>query len=165
MDCIFNKCELYNGLLIGIVASLITSIIIHLGNKMKLKRKYGKLEGHYSGHGYSHENNDLKLEQRIQSRATINYLKNNLLQFELTENSTEPRYKWNGIIVMEFENYGSIAWKYDLYNGERLGQEKHKFGFKRLIVNETNNSLFIYLIEENLVQGEKYPREVLIKDK
>ena len=157
-----------NGLFIGIVASLIASLITFLvtleKTKKKYKRKFGRLEGDYYGYGYSSEDQDLILNSEPQSLAKIRYLKDNLLQFELKENSPSPNYSWSGTIVMELDNFGSIAWKYDIYNGEKLGQEKHKFGFKRLIVNETKSSFCIYLMEENLIAGEKYKREVLTKN-
>ncbi|MCB2207665.1 MAG: hypothetical protein KQH67_05165 [Bacteroidetes bacterium] len=169
MDCIFNICELINGILLGVTASLIATsiafIIANWKNRKKLKRKFGKAEGKYFGYGYSKEEPDLKLKETPQSEAEIFYVKENILQIELTETPNKGKYKWGGIITMELENYGSIAWKYEIYNGEKLEGNKHKFGFKRLIIEEDEKFMYIYLADENLEGGEKYSKEVLIREK
>ena len=169
MECIFDKCELVNGLLIGTIASLIASGIAFtisvLKNKRKLRKKYGKAEGSYLGYGYSNDKKGIMLEDTPHSEAKITYLQDNHLRIELTETPNEGKYLWSGNIIMELENYGSITWNYEIYEGIKQGNKRHKFGFKRLIIKEDDKYVYIYLTEENLVDGEKFPKEVLVREK
>ncbi len=169
MNCLFDQCELINGLFLGIFASLIASLIviffINSKNKKTKKKKFGKAIGKYKGYGYSISNPDLILKDKPQSEATITYIKENILEIELTEFPYKGMYKWKGIITMELEYYGSLAWNYELYEGKELKNNKHKFGFKRLIIREDENYVYIYLADENLVGGEVYSKEILIKEK
>ena len=167
--CNFNFCELYNGLLIGITASVVASFFVwvfaNYTVKKKQKMKYGRAEGKYRGYGYSKSDSDLVLMNEQQSQAEITYVKENILCIEVTPCPNAGKYKWKGIITMELENYGSIAWRYEIYKGEKLAVNKHKFGFKRLIIHEDETNLYIYLVDENLDSGEKYDREVFIRSK
>jgi len=169
MICLLDKCELINGLFLGVISSLfasgITLAIISIKNKKKLKNKFGKTEGEYIGYGYSLEKPDLIIKDLQQSKATIKYLKDNQLNIILTNASDYIKYQWSGTILLELENYGSLAWKYDIYNGKTTGDNIHKFGLKRVIINEDENNYYIYLMDENVGLGEQYGKEILIRAK
>jgi len=169
MNCIFDKCELINGLFLGILSSIIASGITYLlissKKKRNLRKKYGKSDGDYLGYGYSNQDPDLIIRDEPQSRATITYLKENQLNITLTNNFGPIEDQWSGTILLELENYGSLAWKYDIYHGQNTGQQMHKFGLKKVIINEDENDIYIYLVDENLGLGEQYGKEVLIRPK
>jgi len=169
MICLPDNCELINGLFLGVISSLIASgitlAIISIKNKKKLKKKFGKTEGEYLGYGYSVENPDLIIKDIPQSKATINYLKNNQLNIILTNASDNIKYQWSGTILLELENYGSLAWKYDIYKGNTIGNNIHKFGLKRVIINEDEKNYYVYLMDENVGLGEQYGKEILIRAK
>ena len=66
---------------------------------------------------------------------------------------------------MELENYGSLAWEYDIFKGENTGENIHKFGLKRVIISEDEKNHYVYLMDENLGLGEQYRKEILIRAK
>jgi len=167
MKCLLNECDLINSIFLGVLSSLIASgitfAIISIKNKKKLRKKFGKSEGTYLGYGYSDESPDLVIKDKAQSKATIKYLKDNQLGIVLTNNS--ETYQWSGTILLEFENYGSLAWKYDIYDGANIGKNIHKFGLKRVIMKEDYNNYYVYLMDENIGLGERYGKEILVRAK
>jgi hypothetical protein len=165
MICLFDKCELVNGLLLGVFSSIIATLIVLGTISFRNKKKFSKAVGEYLGYGYiknkDNQPNDLIISDEPHSKVIITYLKQNQLRIELTDLESPPKNKWIGTVFMELENYGSIAWKYDIYKSEKIGGNKHKFGFKRLIINDSMEGIYIYLISENIGSGETYYNEVL----
>ena len=164
-----DKCELINGLVLGVVASAIVSyvtyLIINLKSKKELKSSFGKAEGTYKGYGFLwHDQNDHSkgykwiLNKKPQSKAAIIYLDSNRLEITLEHNSL----KWKGEIFMHSETSGSVAWRYLNLTPEN-GEEQHQFGLKTVVLREDTEQqkMYVYLIGE---KDEGYNKEVLIRD-
>lgn len=63
---------------------------------------------------------------------------------------------------MELETYGTIAWNYEIIEGKAFGDNKHEFGFKRIMIKTKVDATYIYLVEEG---PSTYPKEILVKQK
>lgn len=151
-NCSFDSCQLYNGLLLGVIASLISSIIVIRFEKnrrrKKDKTKYNYLEGNYDGFGFKKDDLTL-IDPEQQSTAKVNYLKDNKLEITVTHNSGDNEQRtWSGIIIMELETYGSIVWR---YHPEQ--ENEFNFGLKRCIVKREKGKVFLLLIGESLMDG------------
>lgn len=169
---ISNMClfDLYNDpIFSGLLSSFIAAIFIYIWEssrrKIKSKKKYGKAEGEYKGYGYSNPNDTLNIKTEPQTIAKVTYLKENLLNIDVTEYPVKNDYHWSGIISMELENYGTITWKYSVFDGNALDENKHKFGVKKIILNEDDENVYLYLAEMNLVNGEEFGREIFKRKK
>jgi hypothetical protein len=125
----------------SIIAAILTYIATYFYNKRWYKSKYGKLAGNYKGYGYE-DLTDWKVKEEQQSKATIIYKKENILEIEVANIHKNDRYKWKGTIYMISENHGSVSWKYEKWGGEKFGEKKHRYGFKRLIVAEDENKIY-----------------------
>lgn len=163
-DCVFSLCQLWNGLLLGVIASLIaTGMVItyeRWQRKSELKAKYGKTEGEYLCFKTGDPDKEWDTEKDYTSKAFIKYKHDNILSIELSEitDSETPKFKWTGIITMDLENYGTIAWNYEIYEGKPYGGSRHEFGFKKIIITDIpEQGIYIYLIDD------KYGKEVLEK--
>jgi hypothetical protein len=163
-NCAFDICQLYNGLLLGIIASVIAAfIVLYVENyrrKKDLRQKYGKAAGNYLGYGFEISGARWTLKEKPQSEATITYIKDNILNIELTEYPFKGQYKWTGIITMDLETYGTVAWNYEIIDGQSVGGKKHEFGFKRIMIKNIGNKIYIYLVDED---RERYGKEILVK--
>ena len=156
--------DLLGGFFIGVIASISATLIYWYFSdrrrKTLLKKKFGKAEGNYLGFGYSKEAPNQKLG-RQQSIATIKYLKDNMLSFKLNGRNDPIQYQWKGIITMELENYGSMSWKYTIFDGVDCNESNtHIFGFKKVMINDNGNNFYIYLVDAT---QEGYEKEVLKK--
>ncbi len=73
MKCEFNTCELINGILFGILPSILITFtmfwIVNRNNRMRLRKKFGKAAGKYIGYGF--EVNTWVLRDKIISEAEI----------------------------------------------------------------------------------------------
>jgi len=171
MNCIFDKCELINGLFLGLISSGVVAFLTYLIINRKIKKqlliKYGKAVGEYDGFSFEEvvknkpESGYKKvLKNEAVSKANVIYLHDNILKITLTE--INNNHIWEGYITMELENLGSIAWEYK--NLENLENKKqYSFGLKRCIINDDIESGFkyIYLIGE---KDECYGKEILIQN-
>jgi len=170
MECVFNICEFWGGIGIGILSSVIVSFItyfiVNYRNKDLLKRKFGKAEGEYSGYGFepidrkdSTKGTKWILNNDKLSSAKIEYVKENVLTIEHI--TLRNKFIWKGNIEMESETTGSIPWLY--VNLPKDGEkDQHQFGHKRCIIRETDDEIYVYLIGDKL---EGYGKEVLIRSK
>lgn len=61
---------------------------------------------------------------------------------------------------MDLETYGTVAWNYEIIDGEPFGGKKHEFGFKRIMIKTVDNTTYIYLVDED---RETYGKEILVK--
>ena len=130
MECVFDKCELWNGIGLGIISGLIASVMFAFLNRwvreyFYFKKKFGKLNGEYKGFGYSGENED-KVNNEPDSLATVRHAGENRLEISVTHNSLT----WIGEITMNSLKYGLIVFQ---YKNESV---KERFGFKRCIVED-----------------------------
>ena len=130
---------------------------------MKTKKKFGKIAGSYLGYGYD-EKNASKLKSTPQTEATISYIKDNLLKISVSEHPNQNHYKWEGVIALELENYGVITWKYLRFKNLNLDKDEHKFGIKRIIINEENGMVYLYFVEDNLGNSNEFGKEIFIKN-
>ena len=148
--CNFGKFELVNGLFIGILSSVLATIIVltiqYLHRKSVFKKKFLILEGEYEGYGYSDSYPTKLNTNESQSNASIKYIERNKLKIYVKHDER----KWTGDLIMESENFGTIVWKYDSEKAD-----EHNFGFKRCYVWKDNdaNKLFLYLIGESQLDG------------
>jgi hypothetical protein len=156
------------GLLPGIVASLTATVVVALASccwhKWTSKRKFGKADGTYEGYEFKRDDKGQftwEMRKNPASKARIAYRKDNILSItleSLEEKTPEGDYLvWDGEMVMELENFGTIAWRY-----RNLPEPQHRFGFKRCIIREESDKIYVYLIGEEF---EGYGKEVLIRDK
>lgn len=159
-DCAFDICALWNGLLLGVISSTIaTTITLCVTNRKRrrdLRKRFGRAEGEYEGHEFDKENEAPKPD--VVSKATIEYIRDNVLSIKLKElrnkNQNDENYEWSGQISMELEHFGSIAWMYTNLDSE------HRFGFKRCIVREDSSNVWVYLIGE-----DGFEKEILVRSK
>ncbi len=152
-----NWIELFIGFALGITASVIASVVLlraeRISKKNESRRKWERYKGTYAGYGYD-QGSDSIINPSPQSEAKIYYKIDNKLEISLSHDSRE----WSGLIIMDFENYGSIIWHY-----KPIQEHEHNFGFKRCILKEDNEKFCIYLIGEPLV--DNCAKEILIKTK
>ena len=153
--CIYFD-PIFSALLVGILVYVIDAV----RTKKRAKKRFGKIEGNYEGFGYLSEHDTLNIKTEPQSVAAIKYLKDNLLEISVTERKKEYEFEWKGIISLELENYGTIAWKYVVYQKMKLGGTKHKFGIKKIQINEVDGITYLYLAESDINQNKEFGREI-----
>lgn len=150
-----NWTELCIGFALGFIASLGASMLIlkiERLNKRKVSRnKWQKYQGNYVGFGYEQDNGSI-LNIKPQSKAEIEFIQDNKLTISLKHDKRE----WTGLIVMDFDNYGSIVWHY-----KPEQENEHVFGFKRCIFIEETERFCIYLIGEPI--NDNCSKEILIR--
>ncbi|GAC1302811.1 MAG: hypothetical protein NVSMB24_07950 [Mucilaginibacter sp.] len=131
MECVFDKCELWNGIALGLISSAVFAVLYHFSVAyFYYRRTYGKIVGKYIGQGYKDDDSG-ELNERILSSATIRYMTENKLEISVTHGGLT----WVGEITMNSFRYGSIVFQYtDL-------KHKHFFGFKKLIVESDFNTI------------------------
>lgn len=142
-NCVFDSCELINGLVLGLGASLIVLAGQGLITRAQFKRKFRYLVGEYEGYGFQAADPTLR-ESMPQSKARIEHLNENKLSIEVVHDGR----KWNGDIVMELETSGSIIWRYDPRSSAEFN-----FGLKRCIAKKTEGSVHLLLVGEPMMDG------------
>lgn len=137
MECLFDKCELFSGMLLGVISGIVSSLIFipisrYLREVFYFRPKYRKLSGTFHGFRYKEDKPD-ELEPEPISSATVKHLNENLLEISVSHGS----HKWSGEITMSSTRFGSIIWQYENLDA------KHFFGFKRCIVEKDYNTLLV----------------------
>ncbi|MFI5159063.1 MAG: hypothetical protein ACHQF4_09370 [Sphingobacteriales bacterium] len=125
MKCIFDSCELVNGIVLGIVSSAFFAFLFHfLREYFYFKRRYGKFAGKFKG--YDLENHPL-------SNAIITHTAENRLEISVTHG----HLTWIGEITMNSLRYGSIVFQYE----DR--EARHFFGFKKVVAEKDFNTIYV----------------------
>lgn len=159
-DCVLDWCALWNGLLLGVVSSIIAAgFTIWYVNRNE-RKKFAIAVGKYDGYGFQDDSANPLVEQpKPQSKATVKSVERNILFIEVEHADR----KWNGHIVMEIPTFGTIVWRYvDLPVGQ------HSFGFKRFMVREEPDRIYLYIVEEVSLPGDTqkkshFGREVFVR--
>lgn len=146
-NCAFDSCELINGLVLGALASTLSTIVVlawqRRARRFEFERKFKYLEGAYDGFGF--QDSDLTLRKdTIQSKALVTYLKENKLRIRVNHGDRE----WIGDMIMELATSGSIVWRYEPHNPLEFN-----FGLKRCIARKTDNEVHLLLIGEAMMDG------------
>ena len=149
MNCSFDICELWNGIFLGIVSSLIFAIFLHWFRAFFVfKRRYGKLAGNFDGYGYKDKDSG-ELNERPISHAIIKFVSENRLEITVTHGDQE-KYIWVGEITLNTLKHGIIVWQYV----EPI-RVKHFFGYKQCIIENDFNTIIIIGDE-----GKGYGKEI-----
>jgi hypothetical protein len=160
MNCVFDSCKLINDLGLGLItsflASAITAALIFAYKKRKDKEMFSKAAGCFDGFSPLEEN-PRKLADKPASQAEIIYEGGNRLRIRVDHDNGEKT--WTGLITMDNEHHGSIAWEYlNLPNGEL------EFGFKSCIVSGNGDKVLLIPPAPPRDNGEiEYGREILIR--
>jgi hypothetical protein len=160
MNCFFDPCKLINdlglGLISSFIASAITAFFIFAYTKRKHKKMFSKADGYFDGFSPLKEN-PRKLADKPASQAEISYERENRLRIKVIHDNGEKT--WMGLITMENEHHGTIAWEYlNLPNGEV------EFGFKSCIVSGNGDKVLLIPPAPSRDKGEiEYGREILIR--
>ena len=150
MTSSFDLCSLVTGFVLGFVASLVATLIFHWYSLFKIRSTLKPTFGHYEGYGFKDENaNPLIQQDNPQSTATVRYMKRNILSIKVTHGDRV----WTGNIMMETPHFGTVVWRY-----KDLSPPEHSFGFKRVLVCEDENSVYLYLLGEEPFGGEVFIR-------
>ncbi|XHR93864.1 hypothetical protein ACFJIV_26735 [Mucilaginibacter sp. UC70_90] len=142
--------ETIQNLILGVASSIIASVLflfyVSHKDKEKEKKKYAASVGEYIGYGPTVPNGDIVDMKSPLSNVEIIYEGGNLLKLVLKEinNSCE----WHGLISMESNNYGTIVWRYDTLNGNKVDQDKHRFGLKKFVYFPKGNKRIAYLVDD-----------------
>ena len=158
-------CIYFDPIFSALLVGLLVYVIDIFRTKIKSKKRFGKIAGDYEGFGYLTEEDTLNIKTTPQTLASIKYLKDNLLEISVTENPNKNLYEWKGIISLELENYGSIAWRYVIFKKEKLGEYKHKFGIKKILINESEDFIYLYVAESDINDNKKFGREIFKRKK
>jgi len=166
---------LVSGIVSGAIVAFATYRIISWRDKQALRDKFGKADDEgkaYKGYRFEkydeddgeHKKGEFKwvLEKEPASEARIKYKQNNILSITLTSleaknSETGEHLVWDGEMAMESENFGTVVWRYT-----NLPKPQHRFGFKRCIVKEEFDKVYVYLVGEEI---EGYGKEVLIRNR
>jgi hypothetical protein len=152
MKCIFDSCEMWNGLLLGFVASALFAIFLYLFNEyLYYKPKYGKIAGKYTGYRYKDNNAPNELDETPISNAVIKHLGKNRLKIVVNHNHVS----WSGEIILDSTRFGSIAWQYD------NPADKHRYGFKKCIAEKDLNTLYVIGDKNEGYNKEVFKRDIL----
>lgn len=167
MNCLFDKCELINGIVLGLLSSFLASWItfrfIKLRQKQIDKSKYKPLEGFYKGKTMTDPTKPIEISN-FTSQAKIEYILDNHLKIQLTDFPDSGHNNWVGEITMESEMVGTILWYYEKHKNIDLSSNRHLFGLKKIIVRKIEKDIFIYLIDEYFPDSKHNPlKEVLMK--
>jgi hypothetical protein len=147
MECVFDKCEFWNGVGLGIISGLVASVMFTIlyhwvREHFYFKKRFGKLSGEYRGFGYKVDNPG-ELNDKPISNATIKHTAENRLEIMVTHNNLT----WVGEITMSSLKFGAIVFQY------KNKEAKHFFGFKRCIVEDDFNTIIV-------IGEEGYGKEV-----
>jgi hypothetical protein len=140
MRCVFDICELWNGFGVGVVsgiaASLIFTLLYSWYEEIDYKRRFGKINGQYRGFTYKQDSNRFdthELNDKPSSTANVRHISKNRLEISVAHDHV----KWVGEITMSSIKYGSMVFQYE--NEEA----KHFNGFKRCIVADDFDSIVV----------------------
>jgi hypothetical protein len=158
------SCIYFDPIFSALLAGLIVYIIDVIRTKRKSKKRFGKIAGNYEGFGYV-KGDKLTLNPIPQTEATVKYLKNNLLEISVKEKPNKEAFHWRGIISLELENYGTITWNYVVFEKQKLGENKHKFGMKKIIINESDKYIYLYLAESDIENKDGIDRQIFKRKK
>jgi hypothetical protein len=118
--CLFKSDTSIN-LLVGIIGSIVASIIFTITNdklrSRKEKIRYGKIEGLFKGEG--------------NTSADVHYMGKNQLEISVTEGNGDI---WLGFISLYNQKNGTIDWNY-LQPDEKVA----RFGLKKIIITNADN--------------------------
>lgn len=136
------------GIISSLTAAFITWGISFLYNKWWYWNKFKVLIGNYKGYGYKEDTNEWLLKDEPQSNATIDRVRKNIFEIKVTSRNKNNRYIWKGTIYMDSENQGSISWRYIKWGGTEYGNNKHKFGYKKITLIADDENIYFYLSPE-----------------
>ena len=151
MNCLFDKCELINGIILGLLSSFLASWFTYLflryrQNQIDQKR-FKPLAGLYRGQTITDPTKPTDINNPT-SQATIEHISNNRLVIQLTDYPDSGHNKWIGEITMESEIIGTVIWHYERHEDIDLSSREHLFGLKKIIRREIGTEMFIYLIDK-----------------
>lgn len=151
MNCLFDKCELINGIVLGLISSFLASWFTYLFLKCRQKQidknKFISLAGLYHGQTLADPTKPIDINNPT-SQASIEHISNNHLTIELTDYPVSGHNEWIGEITMESEVVGTVIWHYQRHENSDLSSNKHLFGLKKLIKRKIGDEIFLYLIDE-----------------
>ena len=137
VGCSFDQCELFNGIILGIISSALFTVLYYLIRKHWVyRRKYGRIAGDFAGYVYKDDNAGVLSDLPV-SKATIRHLVETRLSITVSHGAHFENI-WVGEITMQSQKYGIIVWQY--VKPENM---RHFFGFKKLIVEDDFNTLNI----------------------
>ena len=146
--------SIFSAILLSIVSSIVATVITNFYLAHRTRKRYDAAIGEYIGYGFEDDNaNPLVQKQTPLSKATVTYLKENILRIEVEHGDR----KWNVDVAMEHETFGTMVWRYT-----DLPEDKHKhsFGYKRMLVREETDRVYLYLLGE-----WPFGKEVFIRQK
>jgi len=118
----------------------------------RTRKRFDIAIGDYIGYGFENSDaNPLVQMKNPQSRARVRHVEKNILSIEVEHDDR----KWDGDISMEHAAFGTVVWRYVDYP-----KGKHAFGFKRIMVREETDEVYLYLIRE-----KPFSKEVFVKSK
>ncbi len=162
MDCQFDWCTFSSNLSLGIISSILASVltllILRYCNKQKDRKRFSKAEGEYDGY-VPCQDKARELKKESVSEAKVTYEGENRLRITLTHD--KGARTWEGLITMENEHYGSLGFQYT-----NMTEGQYEFGFKRCIVSVKGDKILLINVAPPRGEGEiVYGREILIRKK
>jgi hypothetical protein len=143
---------LISGFLLGVVSSVLATGLTNSYISRRTRRRFEAAIGNYIGYGFEDENaNPLVQMPAPQSEARVRHVEKNILRIEVEHGNR----RWDGNIAMEHETFGTIVWRYVDYP-----RGQHAFGFKRIMVRDEPDKVYLYLVGEH-----PFGKEVFIKSK
>lgn len=144
--------SIFSAILLGILSSIVATLITNFCLAYRTRKRYDAAIGEYIGYGFEDDNaNPLVQKQTPLSKATVTHLKENILRIEVEHGDR----KWNGDVAMEHETSGTMVWQYI-----DLPENEHSFGYKRMLVREATDGVYLYLLGEL-----PFGKEVFIRQK
>lgn len=166
MNCLFDKCELINGIVLGLLSSFLASWFTYLFLKYRQKQidrnRFKLLSGLYHGQTLADPTKPIDVNTPT-SQAIIEHISNNRLSIQVTDYPVTGHNKWIGEITMESEIIGTIIWHYERHLNVDLSSNKHLFGLKKIIKREVGTEMFIYLIDRDFSDNKKNPLKEVFK--
>jgi hypothetical protein len=134
--------------------STLNSLFKSVQNHFKHSNNAKNVIGEYLGYGFKDE--DKNLRTKPQSRAKITHIKKNEFEIEVTDYPKTGMYCWRGKFILDTTKSGKLLWSYQIYQGRK---DMHIYGEKTIQINEKDNAVFVYLIDNS----GKYKKEVFRK--
>jgi len=132
-----------NIVLVGILSSLLATIVTYFCLLFWQYLKFHKLQGNYEGHRFEEEDPSI-MKPDISSYAKIKYSYRNRLVITVKHSDR----RWDGIIYMQAENYGSVVWKYDPHKSN-----EYNFGYKSCYVRKEKCKIYICVTGTPFLDG------------
>lgn len=156
MECLFSWCEFWNGLLLGLLAALVFSILIFIFQKLIYYRiVFWGISGKFEGFGYKDEN-ETELDDHPISSAVIKHVGENLFSIKLQTYNDHEDFIWTGELRMDTRKNGRIVWRY--ISPERL---IHSIGVKDCIVSDDKKTIYLIGNDFDKEGNLKFGKEVL----